>query len=185
MAKLIYSMTVSLDGYVADPGGSFEFSAPDEEVHTFVNDVQRQIGTYLFGRHLYDVMRVWETLPTEDLSPFMADYASIWRSTDKVVFSSTLEAPSTARTRIESRFDPGLVRRMKAEAAKDLCIGGPTLAAHAIRAGLVDECHQYLVPVLVGGGTPFFSGGVTARLVLLDEHRFHGGTVYLRHRILP
>jgi dihydrofolate reductase len=184
VARLVYSGIASLDGYVVDADGSFEWAAPDEEVHAFVNDLERSIGTYLYGRRMYDVMRAWETMPTEGEPAVIADYAAIWRSADKVVYSTIPGAPSTPRTRIEPRFDPGVVRRMKAAADRDLSIGGPTLAAHAIRAGLVDESHLFLTPVLVGGGTSYFPEGVAARLELLNEHRFGGGVVHLHHRFV-
>jgi dihydrofolate reductase len=184
MAKLIYTSIASLDGYVADSNGSFEWAAPDEEVHAFVNDLERAIGTYLYGRRLYDVMTPWETMSTEAGPAVVADYASIWRSADKVVYSTTLRAPTTPRTRVERRFDPDEVRRMKASADRDLSIGGPTLAAEALRAGLVDECHLFLTPILVGGGTAVFPDGIWARLELVEERRFRGGVVHLHHRIV-
>ena len=152
MAKLIYSAIASLDGYVADEDGNFDWAAPDEEVHAFVNDLERPVGTYLFGRRMYEVMAVWETATLADQPPVMRDFAEIWRSADKVVYSRTLDAVSTPRTRIERDFDPDAVRQLKAEAGRDLGIGGPELAAHALAAGLVDECHLLLTPIVVGGG---------------------------------
>jgi dihydrofolate reductase len=184
MAKLIYAAIASLDGYVADADGSFDWAAPDEEVHAFVNDLERPIGTYLYGRRMYEVMRFWETAHTlPDEPSIVRDYAAIWQAADKVVYSTTLEAVSTARTRLERAFDPEAVRRMKASAEQDLSVGGPTLAARAIAAGLIDECHLFLVPAVVGGGTRALPDGVHLTLDLLDERRFARGTVYLRYRI--
>ena len=154
MAKLIYSAITSLDGYVDDEDGNFDWAAPDEEVHAFVNDLERPIGTYLYGRRLYEVMVAWETMDTgPDQPPVVRDFAEIWQAADKVVYSTTLETVASARTRIERDFDPEAVRRMKASAQRDLTVGGPALAAQAIRAGLVDECHLFLSPIVVGGGT--------------------------------
>jgi dihydrofolate reductase len=175
---LVYSAIASLDGYVADEDGRFEWSAPDEEVHAFVNDLERPVGTFLLGRRLYEVLVAWETI--DDPAPAMRDFAQIWRAADKVVYSRTLEAPSSARTRIEREFDPEAVRRMKAEG--ELSIGGPELAGHAIRAGLVDELRLFLSPVLVGGGTPALPDGVRWPLELVDERRFGNGVVYARYR---
>jgi dihydrofolate reductase len=182
MARLIFSMTQSLDGYIADEAGRFDWTEPDGEVHDFVNDLLRGVGTYLFGRRLYEVMVVWETLSLDDQPRQTAEYAEIWRATDKVVYSKTLPAPSSARTRIERAFDPEAVRRMKAEADRDLEVGGPGLAAHAFRAGLVDEIHLFVVPVVVGGGTRALPEGARFDLELVDERRFGNGTVYLRYR---
>ena len=183
MAKLIYSAITSLDGYVADEDGNFDWAAPDEEVHAFVNDLERRIGTYLYGRRMYDVMRYWETAPTDAGQPTVVkDYAEIWQAADKIVYSKTLPAVSTARTRLEREFDPEAVRRMKATARRDISIGGPSLAAQAITAGLVDELHLFIVPILVGGGKPSMPKNVRVNLELLDEHRFGNGVVYLHYR---
>jgi dihydrofolate reductase len=183
MAKLIYSAIASLDGYIEDQTGNFDWAAPDEEVHRFVNDRERPIGTYLYGRRMYDVMRFWETpKAVADQPPVMQDYAAIWRSAEKIVYSRTLDAVSSARTRIERAFDPAAVRQMKAAARRDISIGGPDLAAQGIKAGLVDELQLFLVPTVVGGGKPALPSGVTLRLNLLDERRFGGGAVYLRYR---
>ncbi len=182
MAKLIYSAITSLDGYVADEDGNFDWSMPDEEVHSFVNDLERSVGTHLYGRRLYEVLTAWETWDTSDEPPSIQDFAEIWRAADKVVYSRTLEKPSTARTRIEREFDPDTVRRMKEESDRDLLIGGPELAAHAIRAGLVDEWHLFVSPVVVGGGTPSLPDGVRVNLELKDERRFQNGVVYLSYR---
>jgi dihydrofolate reductase len=185
MARLIYSTIASLDGYVADAGGGFGWAAPDEEVHAFVNDLERPCGTHLYGRRMYETMVAWETMATpEGGSPLLRDYAAIWRSAEKVVYSRTLTEATSARTRIERDFDPAAVRAMKAAAARDIAIGGPTLAAEAFRAGLVDECHVLVVPIVVGGGTPSLPAGVRVELELLDERRFAGGVVHLHYRTL-
>jgi dihydrofolate reductase len=181
MARLVYSAIASLDGYVADEDGNFDWSAPDEEVHAFVNDLERQIGTYLYGRRLYEVMVVWETWQTDD--PVMRDYAEIWRSADKIVYSKMLETPSSERTRIERELDPEAVRQMKAAAGRDISVGGPQLAAQAIRAGLVDECHLFLSPVMVGGGKRALPDNVRVTLKLLDERRFGNGVVHLHYAV--
>jgi dihydrofolate reductase len=184
MAKLIYSAITSLDGFIADESGNFDWAAPDEEVHAFVNDLERPVGTYLFGRRMYEVMVAWETMPTSPEQPDVSrDFAEIWRSADKIVYSRTLQAVSSGRTRIERDFDSDSVRRMKALAARDITVGGSDLAAQALRAGLVDECHLFLTPVIVGGGTPSLPSHVRLQLELLDERRFGNGVVYLRYRI--
>ena len=182
-AELIYSAITSLDGYVADEEGNFDWAEPDDEVHAFVNDLERPIGTNLYGRRMYEVMAYWETAHTvPDQPPEILDYAQIWRAADKVVYSTTLEEASTARTRIEREFDPDAVQRMKADAERDLSIGGPTLAAQAIAAGLVDELHLFVAPVVVGGGTRSLPDGVRWDLDLADERRFRNGVVHLRYR---
>ncbi|HEX6743835.1 MAG TPA: dihydrofolate reductase family protein [Solirubrobacteraceae bacterium] len=183
MAKLIYLTIASLDGYVADEDGKFDWAVPDEEVHAFVNDLARPIGTELYGRRLYEVMIGWETMHTlPDQTPETLDFAAIWQAAEKVVYSRTLKTVSSARTRIEPEFDPEAIRRMKAEAERDISIGGATLAAEAIRAGLVDELHVIANPIVVGGGLPSLPGGVRWELELLDERRFANGAVYLRYR---
>lgn len=183
MARLIYASIASLDGYVADEDGNFDWGEPDEEVHTLVNDLARPVGTSLLGRRMYEVLVVWDTLDLADQPPYIRDFAEIWRATDKVVFSSTLEAVSGERTRLEREFDPEAIRRMKASAEHDLSVGGPHLAAEAFRAGLVDECHLFLAPVVVGGGIRALPDGVRAGLELLDERRFGNGFVYLGYRV--
>ena len=184
MAKLIYSAITSLDGYVADEHGNFDWSAPDEEVHAFVNDLERPVGTYLYGRRTYDVMRYWETAPTSGDEPAVVrDFAGIWQAADKIVYSRTLEAVSSAKTRLERDFDPEAVRQLKASADRDLSVGGPSLAGQALEAGLVDEIHLFLNPVLVGGGNPALPDGVPAQLELLDERRFGSGVVHLHYRV--
>lgn len=182
MARLIYSAITSLDGYVADEDGRFDWAEPDEEVHSFVNELERPIGTHLYGRRLYDVMRYWEDPDLSDQPRYIRDYAEIWQAADKVVYSRSLESTSTARTRIERQFDADAVRRLKGTAAADLSIGGPGLAADALRAGLVDELHQFLNPVVVGGGTGWLPPGLRLELELLDERRFAGGVVHLHYR---
>ena len=183
MAKLIYSAIASLDGYVADAAGNFDWAAPDPEVHAYVNDLERTTGTYLYGRRMYDVMAVWETLPLDDEPAVMRDYAELWRAADKIVYSRTLEAVSTARTRLEHDFDPSAVRALKEAAERDLSIGGPELAGQALAAGLVDELHVLLTPVVVGGGTHALPRDVRVGLELLDERRFAGGVVHLHYRV--
>ena len=184
MANLIYSAIASLDGFTADSNGGFEWAAPDAEVHAFVNDRERSVGTYLYGRRMYETMVYWEAASTGDDQPaVMRDYARIWQAADKIVYSSTLDAVSSARTRLERVFDPDAVRRLKKAAARDVTVGGPGLAAHALAAGLVDECHLFLSPVVVGGGTRALPAGLHLDLELLDERRFAGGVVYLRYRV--
>jgi dihydrofolate reductase len=183
MAKLIYAAITSLDGYVADENGTFDWSAPDEEVHAFVNDLERPVGTYLYGRRMYEVMKYWETAPTTgDETQIMRDFAELWQAADKVVYSKTLNEVSSARTRIERAFDPETVRELKASADRDLTVGGPDLAAQAIKAGLVDEVHLFLTPVVIGGGNPALPDGVRVNLELLDERRFGNGVVHLHYR---
>jgi dihydrofolate reductase len=183
MAKLIYSVITSLDGYVADEDGDFNWAVPDEEVHTFVNDLERPIGTYLYGRRMYELMVYWESAPTQaDQPACVRDFTDIWRAADKIVYSTTLETVPSARTRIERDFNPEAVRQMKASAERDITVGGPELAAQAIKAGLVDECHLFLTPVVVGGGKQFLPDKVRLELELLDERRFGNGVVHLHYR---
>ena len=184
MAKLIYSAITSLDGYVSDRDGNFDWAAPDEEVHTFVNDLERPIGTYLYGRRMYEVMAVWETADfLTDQPAVIHDFATIWRAADKVVYSTTLETVSSARTRIERVFDPESVRQMKASATRDISVGGPDLAAQAIKAGLVDECHLFIAPIVVGGGKQSLPDGPRMNCELLDVRGFGNGVVHLHYRI--
>jgi dihydrofolate reductase len=183
MAKLIYGAIASLDGYVADEHGKFDWSVPDEEVHAFVNDLERPIGTCLYGRRMYHMMVAWETMDTAGEPPVMSDYAGIWRAADKIVYSRTLPAVASARTRVERDFDPEAIGRLKAEAERDISIGGPGLAGAALRAGLVDECHLFLSPMLVGGGTRAFPDGLRVPVDLLDERRFGNGVVHLHYRV--
>jgi dihydrofolate reductase len=183
VAALIYSAIASLDGYVADREGKWDWSAPDEAVHAFVNDQERAIGTYLYGRRMYEVMHVWQddALLGDDPHPVMADYAAIWRAADKVVFSTTLTEASTPRTRIEPAFDANAVRALVRDAERDVSVGGPTLAAAALRAGLVDEVQLLLSPVSVGGGLRALPDDLRLDLSLLDERRFANGVVALRY----
>lgn len=182
MAKLIYSAIASLDSYMADDDGNFDWTEPDEELHTFINDLERPVGTYLYGRRMYEVMVAWETFSLADQPPFIREFAEIWRAADKIVYSKTLETVSSARTRIERDFDPDAVRRIKAQAGRDLTVGGPHLAAQAIRAGLVDEWHLFVAPIVVGGGTRSLPTDVRLKLDLLDERRFGNGVVHLHYR---
>lgn len=183
MARLIYSAIASLDGYIEDADGNFDWYAPDEEVHSFINDLERSTGTYLFGRRMYETMLFWETdLPAGE-PQILHDYARIWQAAEKIVFSSTLEAVSSRKTRIERSFDPSAIRQLKETAAQDISIGGPNLAAHAFRAGLVDECHLFLAPITVGGGKAALPPDLRLELILLETRRFAGGVVYLRYRV--
>ena len=183
MAKLIYSAIASLDGYVADEDGNFDWAVPDEEVHAFINDLDRPVGTYLYGRRMYETMAGWETDHTlAEQSPVTRDFAQMWQVADKIVYSKTLRAVSTARTRIERDFDPEAVRQMKALAGRDLIVGGPALAAQAFKAGLVDELHLFVTPIMVGGGKRSLPNDVRVQLELLGERRFGNGMLYLHYR---
>ena len=184
MARLIYVANVSLDGYIEDEQGRFDWTEPDDEFFAFITDLVRPVGTFLYGRRLYETMAVWETDPAlAAQSELMADFANVWQAASKVVYSTTLDAASTAKTRLERTFDPASVRDMKASATCDLTVGGAHLAGHAFKAGLVDECQLFIWPVLVGGGKPALRSRTRAGLELLDERRFSGGAVYLRYRI--
>jgi dihydrofolate reductase len=186
MGKLIYSVISSLDGYFEDKGGNFDWAAPDDEVHAFVNDLERPVGTYLFGRRMYETMVFWEHPPELAGRPrVVQDFASIWEAAEKVVYSTTLQGVASVRTRLERSFDPEAVRQLKAVADRDLTVGGAELAARAIEAGLVDEYHLFVVPVVVGGGKRSLPDDVRLDLELLDERRFGNGTVYLRDRPRP
>jgi dihydrofolate reductase len=183
VAKLVYSAIASLDGYIADENGNFDWAVPDEEVLAFVNDLERPLGTYLYGRRMYEMMVGWETDPSAaDQSPRSRDFAEIWQAAEKVVYSRTLEAVSTKRTRMERDFDPEAVRQIKASAGRDVSVSGPNLAAHAFMAGLVDECHLFVAPIAVGGGKRSFPNDVRVRLELLDERGFGNDMVYLHYR---
>jgi dihydrofolate reductase len=184
MAKLIYSALASLDGYTADEDGAFDWAAPDEDVHAFVNDLERPLGTYLLGRRMYDVMAYWETAHTlPEQSTIELDYAQIWQGAEKIVYSRTLDKVVSERTRIERDFDPTAINALKDSAGTDIGIGGPELAGQALRAGLVDEVQLFLNPVVVGGGTRALPDKVSVKLDLLDEHRFGNGVVYLRYGV--
>jgi len=184
MAKLIYSAIASLDGYVEDEQGKFDWAAPDDEVHAFINDLERPIGTYLYGRRMYETMVFWETVSTGGDQPAVTrDFAEIWRAAEKIVYSRTLQAPSSTRTRIEHDFDPGAIARLKESADRDITVGGAALAGQAIAAGLVDECHLFLTPIVVGGGKRALPEEVRAQLELLAERRFRSGVVHLHYGI--
>jgi dihydrofolate reductase len=184
MARLIYSAIASLDGYVEDEEGKFDWAAPDDELLAAVNELERPIGTYLYGRRMYETMVFWETAGTgADQAAGVRDFAELWRVAEKVVYSRTLEAVKSARTRIERKFDPGAVSRLKEASLSDITVGGADLAGQAIAAGLVDECHLFLHPILVGGGKRALPDKVRVRLALLDERRFRSGVVHLHYRV--
>jgi dihydrofolate reductase len=184
MGKLIYSGIMSLDGYINDASGNFDWSMPDEEVHAFVNDAERDVGTYLYGRRMYDVMSYWETADAEPgQDPVFLDYAAVWKAARKIVYSSTLIDIPTARTSVERRFDPDRVRALKENSDADISVGGASLGGQALAAGLVDECHLFLNPVVVGGGTRFLPDGLRVPLELISERRFEHGVVHLGYRV--
>ncbi len=184
MVKLIYSAITSLDGYVEDADGRFDWAAPDEEVHAFVNGLERPIGTYLYGRRMYETMIFWETVRTDaDQPSVMRDFAQIWRAAEKIVYSRVLQTVSSARTRIEREFDRDVIQRLKQSSEADITVGGAELAGHAIGAGLLDECHLFLCPIVVGGGKRALPDNVRAQLELLDERRFRNGVVHLHYRV--
>ena len=186
MPTLVYTVIASLDGYTVDADGRFDWSTPSAEVHAHINAAERSMGTYLYGRRLYETMAPWQTMGTgPGDSPETRDYGELWRAADKVVYSTTLDAVSTPRTTLERSFDPAAVRKLKESVDGELSVGGATLAATALRAGLVDECRIYVAPVVVGGGTPWLPGGLRLRLHLLDEHRFEDGMVHLRYAAGP
>ena len=183
MAQLIYSAISSLDGYIEDRDGNFDWAMPDEEVHTFINNLERTVGTYLLGRRMYEIMMVWETDPNLAAdSPLTQDFAQIWQAADKTVYSKTLPSASTRKTKIERNFDPEAIKQLKKTVQHDISIGGPELAAHAFRSGLIDECHLFLTPIVVGGGKPSLPENVGLELELLEERRFGNGMVFLRYR---
>ena len=182
--RLEYTVIVSLDGYHSDAEGGFDWAHPDEEVHAFVNERERGATTYLLGRRMYETMAVWETDPSLAAGdPVLADFAAIWQAADKIVYSTTLETVFTTRTRLEREFDPDAVRKVVVASDGDVAVGGPGLAAHALRAGLVDVLNVYVCPVVVGGGTPYLPSGVRLDLRLREERRFAGGTVFLRYDV--
>lgn len=184
MAQLIYTAISSLDGYIEDMDGKFDWAAPDEEVHRFINDLERSARTHLYGRRMYEALAVWETDPDFAAeSPILRDYAEIWQAADKIVYSRTLETVPTRKTKLERNFDPGAIRRLKAAVEHDILIGGPELAAHAFRWGLIDECHLFLAPVIVGGGKRSLPDNIRLDLELLEERRFGNGMVFLHYRI--
>ena len=182
MARLIYSAIMSLDGYIEDQDGNFAWAAPDEEVHTFVNDLERPVGTYLYGRRMYETMVYWETVPSDAEEPdCVRDFGELWKAADKIVYSRSLETASSSRTHIEREFDPRVIREMKTIDDRDISVGGPYLAAQAFKAGLVDECQLFLTPIVVGGGKRALPRDVDLQLELLDVHRFRSGVVFLRY----
>jgi dihydrofolate reductase len=184
MAELNYLAITSLDGYIEDADGRFDWGVPDEEVHAFINDLARPVGTYLYGRRMYEVMAGWETNRTlAERSPAMRDFAAIWRAADKIVYSTTLEAVSTRSTRLERRFDPDAIRELKATAKADITVAGPELAGHAFNAGLVDDCYLFLAPVVIGAGKRGLPGAVRLDLELIDERRFANGMVFLHYSV--
>jgi dihydrofolate reductase len=183
VGSLIYSAICSLDGYVSDERGNFDWAAPDEEVLAFVNELERPIGTYLYGRRMYETMAVWDTPGSSaESSPASRDFAALWRAAEKIVYSRTLHAVTTARTQLEREFEPETIQELKSSAARDITVGGAELAGQALAAGLVDECHLLLNPVLVGAGRRALPDGVRADLELLAEHRFAGGVIHLHYR---
>jgi dihydrofolate reductase len=183
MAKLIFSAITSLDGYIEDEDGNFDWGAPDEEVHSFVNDLERPVGTYLYGRRMYETMVYWETVQAlADEPPCVRDFTELWQAADKIVYSKSLETVSSAKTRIERKFDPRVIQEMKSSQERDITVGGPNLAAEAFKAGLVDECQLFLTPIVVGGGKPSLPNNVRLDLELLSERRFRSGVVFLHYR---
>lgn len=183
MSKLIYAALMSLDGYIEDADGGFAWAEPDAEVHEFANDLERDIGTHLYGRRMYETMAVWQSVgDAPDVHPAESAYAEVWRGLDKVVYSRTLDEVWTPRTRLDRTFDPDAVRRMKEDADRDISVSGPGLAQHAFRAGLVDEVHLFVFPVVVGGGKPGLPQDVHLELELVDQRRFGSGVVHLHHR---
>jgi dihydrofolate reductase len=182
MGRLIYAALMSVDGYIEDAAGRFDWAEPDAEVHSYINDLERSIGTHLYGRRMYETMMVWETVGDDaEVGPIEAAYGRVWRELDKVVFSRTLAAVPTPRTRLEREFDPDSVRQMKEVSDHDLSISGPNLAAHAFAANLIDEVQLFVFPVIVGGGKAALPGGVQLPLRLLGERRFDNGAVHLRY----
>jgi dihydrofolate reductase len=183
MAKLIYSAITSLDGYIEDGEGNFDWGAPDEEVHSFINELERPVGTYLYGRRMYETMVYWETVQAfADQPPCVQDFTVLWRAADKIVYSKSLETVSSAKTRIEREFDPRAIQEMKAVREHDITVGGPNLAAQAFNAGIVDECQLFLTPIVVGGGKRSLPINIRLELELLSERRFRSGVVFLHYR---
>lgn len=183
MAKLIFSTITSLDGYIEDEEGEIGWGAPDEEVSSFVNDLERSVGTYLYGRRMYETMVYWETVQPPADEPHEHDFTALWRAADKIVYSKSLEAVSSAKTRLERTFDPVVIQEMKSSEERDIGVGGPNLAAHAFKAGLVDECQLFLTPTVLGGGKPALPSNVRLDLELLGERRFRSGVVFLHYRV--
>ena len=184
MSRLLFAALASLDGYMADEDGNFDWAVPDAEEHQFVNDLQRDVGLHLYGRRMYEVLVAWETMELEGEPDWIADFARIWRSADKVVYSSSLPEVFSERTRIERTFDPEAVRRLKQADGPDMLIGGPTLAARAFEAGIVDEVHLFVAPVIVGAGLRALPADVRLDLELMDERRFGNGVAHLGYRLV-
>jgi dihydrofolate reductase len=182
LSNLVYAALMSLDGYIEDETGNFDWAMPDEELHSFINDLEQPIGTHLYGRRMYETMAVWQTIDGPDVSTVEAEFATGWRAVDKVVYSRTLDAVSTPRTRLEREFEPGAVQQMKDTAGRDISIGGPGLAQHAFEAGLVDEVHLFTFPIIIGGGKPALPHGVRLELQLLNERQFPKGVIYSHYR---
>lgn len=183
MARLIYAAITSLDGFIEDPAGRFDWAEPDPEVHAFVNDLERSVGTHIYGRRMYETMAVWQTMGDgPDAHPIEVAYAELWRGLDKIVYSRTLDDVWTPRTRLEREFEPGAVRALKQAGSADISISGPGIATHAFRAGLIDQVHLFMHPVIVGGGKPGLPQDVRLELELLDERRFDSGVVHVHYR---
>jgi dihydrofolate reductase len=183
VAKLVYIANASLDGYTEDPDGSIDFGPPDEEYFGLINGLQRPVGTYLYGRRMYEAMVYWETVAIADQPPWVVDFTNMWRAADKIVFSKTLASASSARTILEEEFNVEAIRRMKAEETRDLTVGGADLAAQAMGAGLVDECHLFFWPIMLGGGKHAMPRHLRFDLALLNEQRTGGGVVHLHYRV--
>jgi dihydrofolate reductase len=185
MAKLIYATNVSFDGYIEDERGNIDWGISDDETYAFWTDFQRTIGTYLYGRRMYESMVYWETANASGDQPeVMREFAQIWRAAEKIVYSRTLQAVSSAKTRIEREFDPDAIRRLKESSGADITIGGPELAGRAMSAGLIDECHLLLNPIVLGGGKRALPDNLRMRLELLGERRFRSGVVHLHYRVI-
>ena len=185
VGKLIYSMITSLDGYVADEEGNFDWAVPDDEFHTFINDHFRDVGTFIYGRRMYETMVYWETALDQPQPEHIAEWARLWQDADKIVISGSLTEPQSKRTRIERSLDAEMVRALKRDTDRDITIDGPHIASHAIRSGLIDEMQVFIVPVIVGGGNRFYPNGVRLNLELLENRRFTNGTVYLQYAVKP
>ena len=183
MVKLIYTSLGSVDGYFEDAAGRFDWAEPDEDVHAFVNDLERRIGTHLYGRRMYETMVYWETAGIAGVPAVYQEYAEIWRAAEKIVYSRTLQTPSSARTRLEREFDPEVIRRLKLSSTADIAVGGGDLAGQAMSAGLVDECHLFLFPIVIGGGKRILPANLNVQLELLEEHRFNRGVVHLAYDV--
>ncbi len=185
MGKLIYVANTSLDGYIEGPDGDISWGDPDEEYFGLINDIQRQVGTYLYGRGMYEAMVYWETAPVSDQPPWIVEFTNTWKAADKVVYSTTLASVASGRTTLEREFDAEAIRRLKADAPRDLTVGGAGVAVQALEAGLVDECHLFFWPVVLGGGKRTLPVGARRDFELLDERRTGGGIAQLHYRVSP